>query len=135
MSESSERAAHGVAAGAGAALAGALLLGALQGAAGPRGPELGYWALGIGLLVGAVLGKVGGPGRSVALWGIPLALAGVALAQVLAAGMQVEPGGMPAWHLGPAIDHWFGEILGENDVIFYTVAALEGYLVAQRVAE
>ncbi|MEV6315863.1 hypothetical protein [Streptomyces sp. NPDC051776] len=135
MSESSKRAGVGVAAGAGASLSGALLLGALQGAACPAGPELGYWALGIGLLVGAVLGKLGGRGRAVALYGVPLATAGVAVAQVLAARMQVEPGGAIVRHLGPALDYWLGEILGKNDVAFYTVAALEGYLVAQRVAE
>ncbi|MEU6082173.1 hypothetical protein [Streptomyces sp. NPDC047108] len=135
MSGTSERASAGVAAGAAAALAGALLLGPLQGASGPTGPELGYWALAMGLFVGAVLGKVGGRGRSVALWGIPLALAGVALAQVLAAWMLVEQGGMFVWHPGSAVDHWRGEILGENDIAFYAVAALEGCLVAQRIAE
>jgi hypothetical protein len=129
------RLALGVTAGAAAACLGALLLGSLQGAAGPRGHELGYWALGIGLLVGAILGKVGGRGRAVALWGIPLALAGVALAQLLAAAMQVDTDTLLVWRLGPALDYWLSEILGKNDFTFYTVAALEGYLVAQRVAE
>ncbi|MET8680849.1 hypothetical protein ABZW18_25525 [Streptomyces sp. NPDC004647] len=129
----------GVAAGAAAATAAGLLLGALQGGTGRQSHELGFWALAIGLLVGAVLGKVGGRGRAVALWGIPLALAGVALAQLLAAASQAAPGysalDLFTGHPGPALDYWWTEILGRNDVTFYTVAGLEGYLVAQRVAE
>lgn len=129
-----ERAGLGIAAGAAAAGLGALLLGGLQGATGPAGLELGYWSLAIGLLVGAVLGKVGGHGRAVAVWGVPLALAGVALAQLLAAALQVGPADAVLWHLGPAVDYWQGHVLGRNDITFYTVAGLEGYLVAERVA-
>ncbi|MGP3999250.1 hypothetical protein [Streptomyces sp. 8N706] len=132
----------GIAAGAVTAVVGALLLGTLQGALGPQGHELGYWALGIGLLVGAVLGKAGGRSRAVAVSGIPLAMAGVAIAQLLAAAMQsgsAGPGYSPldllTGHAGPALDYWRSEILGKNDVTFYTVAALEGFLVAKRVAE
>ncbi|MGP3981941.1 hypothetical protein [Streptomyces sp. KR80] len=143
MSEPSGRPGPGVAAGAAATVAGGLLLGALQGwgslpgealGEGARGYELGYWALAIGLLVGAVLGKVGGQGRAIALWGVPLALAGVALAQLLAAAIQVGAGDV---HLepGPVLDYWQHEILGRNDVTFYAVAAAEAYLVARRVAE
>ncbi|MER5971646.1 hypothetical protein ABT112_18245 [Streptomyces sp. NPDC002055] len=132
----------GVAMGAATAVVAALVLGFAQGSFGRTGHELGYWALAIGLLVGVALGTAGGRSLPASLCGIPLATAGVAAAQLLAAALQVgtvEPEYSAVdpltGHAGPALAYWRHEILSRNDIAFYTVAALEGFLVARRVAE
>ncbi|MGW3433936.1 hypothetical protein ACWDHW_39310 [Streptomyces melanosporofaciens] len=135
------RPARGFAAGSAAALLGALVFGFVQGKIGHRGQEVGYWALCIGLLTGAALGKLGGRAPLLALIGIPLAVAGVSLAQLL--GVAVLMGDESSWptadtligHFGLVMDHWRDDILGRNDITFYAVAGAESYLVAKRIAE
>ncbi|MEV0278423.1 hypothetical protein AB0I22_18855 [Streptomyces sp. NPDC050610] len=141
------RPARGLAAGAAAALTGAIVFGWAQGLAGPGGHELGYWALAIGLLVGAALGKAGGRAPALAPLGALLALLGVLLAQLLAAAAHMSeatsdamgnpPGALTTvlHHFDTVVEYWRHEMLGRNDIAFYTVAAAEGYLVAKRVAE
>ena len=132
---------RGLAAGVAAALLGALVFGVVQGKIGHRGQEVGYWALCIGLLVGAALGKLGGRAPLLALVGIPLALVGVSLAQLI--GVAVHMGDESSWptadtllqHFGLVVDYWRGEILGRNDITFYSVAGAESYLVAKRITE
>jgi hypothetical protein len=120
----------GLLAGGGAALLGAVVLGPLQGSFGYRALEVGYWALALGILTGFALGRVGGRARTVALFGVPLALLGVLLAQLIAATVYVGDA-----DLGDALHFWRTQILGKNDLAFYAVAATEGYLVAKRAAE
>ncbi|MEU1945678.1 hypothetical protein ACFW95_31275 [Streptomyces sp. NPDC059474] len=135
------RPARGLAAGSAAALLGALVFGFIQGKIGHRGQEVGYWALCIGLLTGATLGKLGGRAPLLALIGIPLAVAGVSLAQLL--GVAVLMGDESSWpttdtligHFGLVMDHWHDDILGRNDITFYAAAGAESYLVAKRIAE
>jgi hypothetical protein len=132
---------RGLVAGVAAALVGALVFGVVQGKIGHRGQEVGYWALCIGLLIGAALGKLGGRAPLLALIGIPLALVGVLLAQLI--GIAVHMGDQSSWptadtlieHFGQVIDYWRGEILGRNDITFYAVAGAESYLVAKRITE
>ncbi|CAM5731590.1 hypothetical protein [Streptomyces mordarskii] len=135
------RPARGLAAGIAAALLGALVFGFIQGKIGHCGQEVGYWALGIGLLTGAALGKLGGRAPLLALTGIPLAVVGVSLAQLL--GVAVLMGDESSWptadaligHFGLVMDHWRDDILGRNDITFYAVAGAESYLVAKRITE
>ncbi|MEC4017454.1 hypothetical protein [Streptomyces sp. H27-D2] len=136
------RPAAGIAAGLAAALLGALVLGVLQGKTGQRGPEVGYWALALGLLVGAVLGRFGGRAPLTAYAGVPLALLAVCAAQFVGAAILLADAAGSATtaetllrHFGAVAHYWQHDLLGKNDITFYTVAAAEGFLVARRVAE
>lgn len=132
---------RGLAAGIATTLLAAALFGFVQGKIGHRGQEVGYWALCIGLLIGAALGKLGGRAPLLALIGIPLALVGVSLAQLI--GVAVQMGDQSSWptadtligHFGLVMDSWRSDVLGRNDITFYAVAGVESYLVAKRITE
>ncbi|MGK5631941.1 hypothetical protein [Streptomyces sp. URMC 123] len=120
----------------------AAVFGLLEGRTGRQGHEVGYWALALGVLLGAVLGKVGGRSRLVPWLGVPVALLAVAVSQLVTSAVQVAAHGGAAstldaltGHVGLCLDYWWDEIIGRNDITFYCVAALEGALVAKRVAE
>lgn len=115
--------------GTAATVAGALILGATQGKTGEQALDLGYWTLAVGILVGAAVGRYGGA-RSAALVAVPLAVGGAILTQVVG-GAVYEGAPDPA----AAFDFWRTQILSNNDLSFYAVAAAEGYLVALRVSE
>ncbi|QKV93184.1 hypothetical protein HUT19_16655 [Streptomyces sp. NA02950] len=132
---------RGLAAGIAAGLLGALVFGEAQGKIGHGGQEVGYWALATGLLIGAALGGLGGRAPLLALIGIPLALVSVFFAQLV--GIAVQIGDDSSWgtadtlidHFGLVADHWRGEVLSRNDIMFYAVAGAESYLVAKRITE